>query len=89
MLIIDVSSVSSEAELHGLLQRKFGFPDFYGRNWDAFWDAVTGLVEIPGRVRFVGWPDLVGRLPRGGRMLRLQLGRYRDAYRPDLVVEYT
>ncbi|MFE9574497.1 barstar family protein [Streptomyces sp. NPDC006692] len=29
------------------LEREFDFPYFYGRNWDAFWDAVTGLVEIP------------------------------------------
>ncbi|MGH4036029.1 barstar family protein [Actinomycetota bacterium Odt1-20B] len=88
MLIIDVSSVGSEEELHAVLQRELGFPGFYGRNWDAFWDAVTGLVQIPGRVRFVGWAALVERLPYGGRMLRLQLDRYRDEYRPDLYVEY-
>ncbi|WP_394426122.1 barstar family protein [Streptomyces sp. SGAir0957] len=88
MLTIDVSSARTEKELHAVLKREFGFPDFYGRNWSAFWDAVTGLVWIPGQVRFVGWAALMERLPRGGRMLREQLDRYRDEYRPDLNVEY-
>ncbi|WP_329115483.1 barstar family protein [Streptomyces sp. NBC_01465] len=88
MLTIDVSSVVSEDELHGLLQREFDFPSFYGGNWDAFWDAVTGLVEIPGHVRFLGWDSLLEHVPSGGRMLRRQLDNYRNRYRPDLLVEY-
>ncbi|MFE4455406.1 barstar family protein [Streptomyces sp. NPDC056796] len=55
MVTIDVSSVANEDELHQLLQREFGFPDFYGRNWNAFWDAVSGLVSVPEHVRFTGW----------------------------------
>ncbi|WP_438296039.1 barstar family protein [Streptomyces sp. HUAS TT7] len=88
MLTIDVSSVSSEDELHALLKREFDFPYFYGRNWNAFWIAVTGLVRIPDQVRFVGWASLLDRVPAGGRMLRLQLDRYRDEYRSDLLIEY-
>ncbi|MFI1170120.1 barstar family protein [Streptomyces melanogenes] len=55
-----------------------GVPYFYGRNWDAFWDAVTGLVRIPepSAFRRLGlapgtrterWgsaPAATGRLPR-------------------------
>ncbi|MEU5438750.1 barstar family protein [Streptomyces sp. NPDC020719] len=88
MLTIDVSFVTSEDELHGLLKREFDFPYFYGRNWDAFWDAVTGLVRIPDQVRFVGWVSLLEHVPSGGESLRRQLDGYRDQYRPDLLVEY-
>ncbi|MET9663204.1 barstar family protein [Streptomyces sp. NPDC006510] len=54
MVTIDVASVANEDELHRLLQRELGIPDFYGRNWDAFWDAVSGLVLIPEHARFAG-----------------------------------
>ncbi|MEV5942307.1 barstar family protein [Streptomyces sp. NPDC051994] len=77
-----------ERELHALLEREFDFPYFHGRNWDAFWDAVTGLVEIPDHLRFVGWVTLLERVPAGGRMLRLQLDRCRNEYRSDLLIEY-
>ncbi|MFD7714051.1 barstar family protein [Streptomyces sp. NPDC059785] len=87
MLAIDVSCVLSEDELHGLLKREFGFPSFYGRNWDAFWDAVSGLA-IPDHVRFLGWASFLEHVPGGGRMLRRQLDNLRDEYRPDLRVEY-
>ncbi|MEV0114132.1 barstar family protein [Streptomyces sp. NPDC050844] len=89
MVTIDVSSVSTEEELHGLLKQEFDFPYFYGRNWDAFWDAVTGLVRIPDHIRFAGWAELLEHVPDGGRMLQLLLDRYRAEYRPGLLVEYT
>ncbi|MER7311958.1 MULTISPECIES: barstar family protein [Streptomyces] len=88
MVTIDVASVVDEDELHRLLQREFDFPDFYGRNWSAFWDAVSGLVFIPEHVRFTGWELLAERVPDGAMMLRDCLDRYRDLYRPGLRVEY-
>ncbi|WGP13899.1 barstar family protein [Streptomyces sp. SH5] len=88
MVTIGVASVASEDELHRLLQREFGFPDFYGRNWAAFWDAVSSLVLIPEHVRIVGWKPLVERVSDGAMMLADCLDRYRDLYRPGLRVEY-
>ncbi|MFJ7326630.1 barstar family protein [Streptomyces cyaneofuscatus] len=88
MVTIDVASVANEDELHRLLQREFDFPDFYGRNWNAFWDAVSGLVFIPEHVRFMGWELLAERVPGGATMLTDCLDRYRDLYRPGLRVEY-
>ncbi|MGE1042627.1 barstar family protein [Bacillus wiedmannii] len=41
-------------ELHKLLKERLGFPDFYGENWDAFWDAISGLIELPTTVQFIG-----------------------------------
>ncbi|MFI9496141.1 barstar family protein [Streptomyces halstedii] len=88
MVTIDVASVVDEDELHRLLQREFDFPDFYGRNWSAFWDAVSGLVFIPEHVRFTGWELLAEWVSGGAMMLRDCLDRYRDLYRPGLRVEY-
>ncbi|WP_345195362.1 barstar family protein [Streptomyces lavendulae] len=74
--MIDVGSVHSERELHGVLKQELGFPSFYGMDWGAFWDAATGLVEMPKRLRFVRWADLELRVPLAATMLRDQLKRY-------------
>jgi len=48
---VDLGSVKSSKELHLLLQEALEFPEWYGGNWDAFWDAITGLVEMPETLR--------------------------------------
>lgn len=75
-VVIDVGSVRSERDLHEVLKRELGFPSFYGMNWDAFWDAVTGLVEMPKRLRFVRWAELELRVPLAANVLSDQLKRY-------------
>ncbi|MDH6543671.1 CPCC family cysteine-rich protein [Streptomyces sp. SPB4] len=75
-VVIDVGSVRSERDLHEVLKRELGFPSFYGMNWDAFWDAATGLVEMPRRLRFVRWAELELRVPLAATVLGDQLKRY-------------
>jgi RNAse (barnase) inhibitor barstar len=88
VITIDVSEVSDERSLHLLLMRELDFPEFYGMNWDAFWDAITGLVSIPDHVRFLGWDQLAAGVPRGAAMLRRALDDYQATYRPEFVAEY-
>ncbi|OEJ95841.1 CPCC family cysteine-rich protein [Streptomyces thermolilacinus] len=78
-VVIDVGAVSSDRDLHGLLKRELGFPAFYGMNWAAFWDAITGLVEIPRVLRFAHWAELERRAPLAAAALRAQLVRYGEA----------
>jgi RNAse (barnase) inhibitor barstar len=40
VLKIDVGSVTTREELHSLIAEAFGFPDYYGRNWDAFDECI-------------------------------------------------
>lgn len=51
---LDISSIHSVEELHQLLKYKLKFPSFYGMNWDAFWDAITGLTEMPDELEIIG-----------------------------------
>ena len=37
---IDLSGVTSERDVHEAFARSLHFPDFYGHNWDAFWDVL-------------------------------------------------
>ncbi|MFE2915546.1 CPCC family cysteine-rich protein [Kitasatospora indigofera] len=69
-VVIDVGQVRSERDLHAVLKRELGFPAFYGMNWDAFWDAVTGLVAMPDNLTFVHWAELELRAPSAAALLR-------------------
>lgn len=62
-LVIDLTEVRDAEGLQRLLQRELRFPDFYGRNWNAFWDAVTGLVDLPHELTFTGWDAFSASLP--------------------------
>ena len=51
---IDLSTIKTEEQLHALLSSALSFPYFYGHNWDAFWDSITGLIELPANIEFTG-----------------------------------
>jgi RNAse (barnase) inhibitor barstar len=68
-LRVDVGAASSSAELHRLLAATFHFPDYYGRNWDAFDECIRD-VELPARVEIVGFEALRARLPREAELLQ-------------------
>ncbi|WP_198345783.1 barstar family protein [Nocardiopsis gilva] len=74
--VIDLGGVADARDLHLLLKQALDFPWFYGKNWDAFWDAITGLVELPAAIRFTGWRHLEAVSPRDARMLRQCLDDY-------------
>jgi ribonuclease inhibitor len=79
---VHLHGVQSSQELHRLLQAKLAFPSWYGRNWDAFWDSITGLVAMPLTLRLLGWAELEARLPRDAHHLRQCLKEMAEKY-PD------
>ncbi|WP_257387534.1 barstar family protein [Tahibacter caeni] len=63
-ITIDVSTVSTQRELHALLAHSLAFPAHYGHNWDAFWDCATDLAySEPVSLTIVGLAQLKLRLP--------------------------
>jgi RNAse (barnase) inhibitor barstar len=60
---IDLTNISSSEDLHTALKEALEFPSFYGMNWNAFWDAITGLIEMPETLRLKGWAVFSQRLP--------------------------
>ena len=38
-----------------IIKQMLCMPDFYGMNWDAYWDAITGLIALPDELRINGW----------------------------------
>ena len=68
---IDVSGALTKAELHELLYRKLGFPDYYGRNWDAFDECISDSdLPLPKSVTVRGMRALAAILPREAALFR-------------------
>lgn len=61
---IDLSKATTSYELHKLLKEKFCFPEYYGMNWDAFWDCIIDQIAIPKKIIFSGWHKFENDFPR-------------------------
>ena len=75
LVTIDLSDINTAHQLHASLAAALGFPSFYGMNWDAFWDAITGLVHMPQQLELRGWQDFATRLPADAALLQRILAR--------------
>ncbi|EAD2031189.1 hypothetical protein Y843_08530 [Listeria monocytogenes] len=52
----------------------------YGGNWDAFWDTITGLVELPEKIIFEHWSDLEESIPDEANSLKEMLNNFNKKY---------
>ena len=39
-IILDFSNCKYLEDVHTVLKKKFGLPEYYGKNWDALWDCL-------------------------------------------------
>jgi len=67
---IDLGTVNTKEEIHERLASALGFPDYYGRNWDAFDECMQDLTTPPSQIRISGVATLETRLPREARLLK-------------------
>lgn len=42
-IILDFRGCRYLGEVHQLLKKRFGFPEYYGENWSALWDCLDSL----------------------------------------------
>ncbi|PLY39762.1 ribonuclease inhibitor [Janthinobacterium sp. ROICE36] len=75
LVSIDLSDINTARQLHTGLAAALAFPSIYGMNWDAFWDAITGLVDMPQQLELVGWHAFAARLPADAAILQRCLAR--------------
>lgn len=80
IIIIDVTEIRASRDLQGILKKELNFPEFYGMNWDAFWDAITGLVELPERLVIKGWNNIVRVLPNDAEIMKKLLNKFNEEY---------
>ncbi len=51
---IDFSNVNHYLEMHAVIWKALDFPDYYGCNWDAFWDCLTDMYGDPIHIEIIG-----------------------------------
>jgi RNAse (barnase) inhibitor barstar len=56
---LDGRKILDRESFHAECQARFGFPDFYGRNMDAWIDCLSGLRDDDGMSSFTLGPDEV------------------------------
>ena len=49
-IVLDFSKVRYVEEIHDILKKEFGLPDYYGMNWDALWDCLDYLFVAQGDI---------------------------------------
>ena len=52
--ILDFSEVKYIYDVHQVIKKEFDFPDYYGANWDAFWDCLTDMYGESVNIEFIG-----------------------------------
>ena len=87
---LDLTGCKYLGELHKRIKEALDFPDHYGENWNAFWDTITGLVELPKQLVFIGWNNISKKLPEEAQILKYYLDEYEKNYNKyiECIIEY-
>lgn len=80
IVTIDLGGVTEIDELHECLAQALRFPAWYGHNWDALWDSITGLVDMPEVLEFQGWSAFSVTMPQESKQLMELLGELNEKY---------
>ena len=51
---VDFTNVNYYLEMHAVIWKSLDFPDYYGCNWDAFWDCLTDMYGDPVHIEIIG-----------------------------------
>ena len=52
--VVDFTNVKYYLEMHAVIEKSLDFPDYYGCNWDAFWDCLTDMYGDPIHIEILG-----------------------------------
>ena len=75
-MTIDLAHVETKAAFHHLMKRELHFPDWYGVSWDAFWDAIIAVVEMPDCVVLQNWQAFAQACPKDMLILHDIIANY-------------
>ena len=83
---IDFTNVKYYLEMHGVIWHALAFPDYYGCNWDAFWDCLTNMVGRPIHIEIIGL-DVIERKFDGTAERMIEILREFKHYEDDEFVD--
>ena len=56
--VLDFRNVKYYLKIHEVIRKELDFPDYYGCNWDAFWDCMTDILGDLIYIRILGLENL-------------------------------
>ncbi len=80
LITIDLSNVKTKKDLQCELKDGLKIPEFYGMNWDAFWDSISGLVAMPMELKLLGWDNIEKSLPSDALIFKEIINRYNEEF---------
>jgi RNAse (barnase) inhibitor barstar len=75
---IDLAGITSKVAIHQAFKQHLGFPDWYGPSWDALWDAIIAVVEMPDEVVLRNWQEFAEACPKDMHILRQIIHDYSE-----------
>jgi RNAse (barnase) inhibitor barstar len=89
--IIDFREVKYYLEMHGVIWKALKFPDYYGCNWDAFWDCLTDMVGRPVNMEIIGLDVIEKKFDGAAKMMIDTLREFKhydnDRYLREIKIE--
>lgn len=85
-MILDLTGITSKAALHQLFKAELHFPDWYGVSWDAFWDCIVAVIEMPPELTLLHWEEFARQCPRDMEILRQVIQDYDQTMAPKRIV---
>ena len=61
--IIDFKEIKYYSQIHDVIKKSLDFPDYYGRNWDAFWDCLSDMYGDPVHIEILGLDNVERKFP--------------------------
>ena len=52
--VVDFTNVKYYLEMYAVIWKSLDFPDYYGCNWDAFWDCLSEMYGEPVHIEIIG-----------------------------------
>lgn len=49
---LDFSECRSIGEIYSVIKKEMELPEWFGSNLSAFWDGLTGMIEVPAVIVF-------------------------------------
>ena len=75
---LHLREISSASDLHELLFSSLKLPDYYGKNWDAFWDVIENKNVLPKELVLHNWSALESNLPKEAQLMKDCLTDYQN-----------
>ena len=75
---INLGNLNDKKEIHKIFKEKFNFPDYYGENFDAFWDLISENKNIlPNKIIFKNFNDYSNKFESYSKILKEILNYYK------------